>query len=781
MLARRPMLCFAFAIMLGSVGVHFFPDAPGVLLAWGWPLAGALLLWFAVTPRPSVTEPVALPEAYARRVVPIPGAIARRGLDRFIVILSLIFLLVGVWRHEAWTRRLAADHLPRAIWFDAVVLAQAPSRDYPGEKGGWRIPALLLEADGAPAGNVPVRLSGPDGPVFRRGDLLRLRVRREIARPPIFPGAFDYRFWLERNGLAGSLAVAARTGGSTAASYAVVPLDNVPLFTDARRFVDAVRARAIAATLDWGGTEGGMLAAMLYGYRRDVDEELRGAFRRVGIGHVLAISGLHIGLFVGLLWWLGGCIGWPARWRAILCLLMTLFYLGLSGGQVAASRAALMACIHLGGIARGRKSDMLNSLGAAAFILTLINPYSPLDVGFQLSFSAVVFICMALGREPDRNAAVSPKPAFARRWRRWLNEASSLVRMSLATWFGLFPIIAMVFNQANPAGIPINVVVIPLMSLVLAGGLLLPCLGWLPGAAWFLCLPAQALTVLARWVDGIPGASFPVNAPAPAWVAAFYCFLCLPLFRGMLRPGRFRRRAGMAAVAGMALSFAGMIASMVSLPPPSGGRIAVLPGGGVETVVAESSEGGMAMVGGLARNGRIAADWLRVLRRSGAVGVVATGRRGGDLSALSWQYPVAAATSAMAGNAGEGGEGWLPVPGAPGVEYAISRDAGGVLAWFAVRTGGKSVCVVPAPTEAMLAGWPERSGAGYDAELMLIGAMRNGLRAPARAMPAGLVLYGGRRDAALPPGWLWRNEFGAVELFEGIRGFDGKEWRVLRR
>ncbi len=781
MLACRPMLSFALAVMAGVVAARYRPDILEYAL-YGWLAFFALAVWFCLTPKPLPAPPETLPVGYAEHIFARPGFLARRGLNRFVLIACFGFILIAASRQNQWREYLSPTRLPEARWFDAHLIALAPIRDHVDETGAWRVPAILITVDGKPADGPPVRLSGRGDAPFRRGDIIQTRVRRDDISPRPYPGAFDFRGWLERDGLAAALtAEPNRRGGG---AYTVAAMDDVSPLTRIRRAVDVARSAAIGATLRNGGEDGPMLAAMLYGYRKDMADDVQGAFRRVGIGHVLAISGLHVGLIVGLLWWLSGWFNLAIRWRALSCLALAIVYLGLSGGQVAAARATLMAVIHLVGIAGGRRSDMLNSLGAAAFFIVLANPGAPFDVSFQLSFTAVVFIYLALRREPDRNRAAAERKSgtVSPAWRRIRQELVSLTRLSVAAGIGLFPIIAVVFNQVNLIGLPINVVVIPLMSLVLEGGLLLPLLGWIPGAAFVLRLPSRLLTILAMEADRLPYSSIPAHAPSGIWVFLFYAFVLLLLARNMVANPLWRRRWTAGVGAGLALSLAGMIAGMGSAPPPPGGRVAVLPSRGMPVISAESAEGGIALLGTFARFGLNEAEWLHHLRRGGAVGVVAVGSgKPADLSALSYHYPVAELTAVAdeSKDYADADAGWRPVPGAPGVEYAVSRDGKGRLVWLAARAGGQSVCVAPRLAARQFAWRLERSTPGFDADLVGIGFADRKPVLPTVPAPRGAVgLMRGWREG-LPAGWFDRRRFGVLVVADGIRGFDGREWKEI--
>ncbi|MDR1744837.1 MAG: ComEC/Rec2 family competence protein [Planctomycetota bacterium] len=702
MLACRPFLCFAAAVMAGVLTARFHPGFE-TCLPFCKALFLILLAAYLFIPARTIERPAGIPEAYAGYIHARPGFLARRGLNRLMLLACAGLFLLGVMRQNAWERRLDPANLPEKRWFNAAFVANEPSRPYAGERGRWRVNATLFLADGSGVGDVPVQVQGSGNVVFRRGDIVHARVRRLSTTPRAYPGAFDFSLLLERSGAVATLEIAwpTRNAAPDAPRLAVLPVDSPPVFTRIRRFVDEVRSRAIRITLERGGSEGGVLAAMLYGYRKDTAAEIRDAFRRVGIGHVLAISGLHVGLIIGLLWWLGGWIGWRRNWRALGCLVLAFFYLGLAGGQVAATRATLMAAIHLVGMFRGRKGDMLNSLGAAAFFITLANPGAPTDVSFQLSFTAVVFIYIALRRTPAAHGEMKSlrNPLFAGSpWQqRVRREIQSLVRLSIATWIGLFPIIALVFNQVNLIGLPINIVVIPLMSLVLAGGLLLPWLGWIPGVSWLLTLPSKLLTAIAMACDAIPGSSFAAHAPSLEWTLIFYLFVALFMLRPLFSPPSFRAWWTTATLAGLTVCCIGLIAGMTSRPAPRDGRIAVLPGRGMGTMIVETPGGGIGILGEIRRGGLNEAEWLHYLRRSGDAALLAVGRPArGAFDALGHHYDVSGTTVLPPTKKDEAGSvaPWTPLPGAEGVEYSYWRDARGRVSWLSARTADKTATIM---------------------------------------------------------------------------------------
>lgn len=778
MLACRPMLCFAVAVMAGVLAERFRPGCAALLpvgLCVFLVLAG---LFACVPPR---CNGISSDSPYARYIMPVPGALARRGVNRFILVACFGFFLLGCARQAQWRAGFEQARLPDSRWFRASLVAGAPNRAHPDETGRWRVPATLYVVDGKGVADVAVQVQGGDNVSFRRGDILEARVRRLSEQPRAFPGAFDFSFLLERSGCVATLEVVkAGRGGEAVSSLKVASVDTVSPWLTLRRWVDALRGEAIRHTLANGGGEGGMLAAMLYGYRKDTAAVVRDAFRRVGIGHILAISGLHVGMIVGMLWWAGGWIGWSRRWRAIACLVLSVFYLGLAGAQVAATRATLMAGIHLVGIARGRAGDMLNSLGAAAFFIVLANPTAPLDVSFQLSFTAVVFIYIALRRAPIRDAGSDPRHRFESPRLRWLRrELWSLTRLSAATSLGLFPIIAIVFHQVNVIGLVINIVVIPLMSFVLAGGLLLPWLGWIPGAGWALTLLARLIVWLAKFCDELPGSSFAAHGPSLVWVLVFYAFVAVAMMRLMVADGHARRRVTLFAIAGAGVAFVGMAYSMGSRPAPEAGRIALLPGRSMGSVVVEAANGNIAVFGEIRRGGVTEAEWLHYLHRGGDVAVVAVGKETPEaLGELAYHCRFVGATFVPPTRKAEAGAvvGWTAAPGAEGVEYAYRRDKRGRLFWLSVRTGGKSATVISRIGVSAFAALAGEGAAGGDADVVSLGFGDGAPVMPEGFVPKGVVGVRGRMPGNASGRFFRRRDYGAIVVDAGVSGFDGSGW-----
>ncbi len=140
-----------------------------------------------------------------------------------------------------------------------------------------------------------------------------------------------------------------------------------------------------------GEENGAVAAAMITGDKSLVTQDIRRAFSVSGISHTIAVSGLHMNLLVMLLYrLLSRIFRTQRRACAAVCMVVAWFYAAVADFTPSAVRACVMTCVFLGGIVFYRKANSYNSLGLAAFVILLCNPYAVCDLSFELSFSATL-------------------------------------------------------------------------------------------------------------------------------------------------------------------------------------------------------------------------------------------------------------------------------------------------------------------------------------------------------------------------------------------------------
>ncbi|CAN5890294.1 DNA internalization-related competence protein ComEC/Rec2 [soil metagenome] len=271
----------------------------------------------------------------------------------------------------------------------------------------------------------------------------------------------------------------------------------------------------------WDADARAVLQALLLADRNDISPETRESFRRTGLMHLLAVSGLHV-LLVGLLIYrilkpvLGRVIGTGIRrWRfaelvriAITMLILSI-YLLVTGAPTSVVRAVVMAGFFISAAPLGRNTESLNALGVAAIVLLLMRPVALLDVGFQLSFSAVAGILLL------RPAVMEVVP-FLRPQR--IRSASlrfsvDLVVVSFVATLGTGPVLLAHFGHMPIGGLLLNLPAIPATGLTLGAGLGCVILGSVSPQL------GLALGALAEWSAAILLWISETGATAFGWIS----------------------------------------------------------------------------------------------------------------------------------------------------------------------------------------------------------------------------------------------------------------------
>ena len=239
-----------------------------------------------------------------------------------------------------------------------------------------------------------------------------------------------------------------------------------------------LRAHMLQATalgLEDDPEAAGLIAAMLFGYRDGVGEELRESFRATGTLHLFAVSGQNLAVVAGLLLWILALTG-AVKWRWAWATLPAVFLFCLATGmEASAARAFVMTGVLYLGWMMGRPMDPANWLGSALLALLIWDPRQVGDAGFQLSFLVVAGLMVLAGPLQARLLAWGrpdlwiPSRLVAP-WRRagqkvWVVVAT-IVATSAAAWVGsLIPGIAL-FHQITPVALAANVVAAPVAGAV---------------------------------------------------------------------------------------------------------------------------------------------------------------------------------------------------------------------------------------------------------------------------------------------------------------------------
>lgn len=321
----------------------------------------------------------------------------------------------------------------------------------------------LEDARAAPIRRTRVLL--PSEPQVQIGDVLEGRVRLAPVPGPILPGAFDGQFH-------------AYFAGIGAYGSAIGPVTIVKQGSQdglARRVQNLRGFIADRINQALTGDSAAIGKAMTMGDQSAISDEMREVMAAAGLAHVYSISGLHLSIVAGGIFWLVrlvlAClpfaVAWPNKQIAALVGISTAFgYLLLAGGldNVPAFRSTLMLALIFGAVLAGRRALTMRNVAIAAIVIILIDPASVFRASFQLSFAAVVALIgvyeMPRARQTSGSSGIGRLVGFisATAWTSFVAGAATLL-------FSAYH-----FQQTSPLGVLGNVLALPFVSLIMAFG-----------------------------------------------------------------------------------------------------------------------------------------------------------------------------------------------------------------------------------------------------------------------------------------------------------------------
>ncbi len=376
------------------------------------------------------------------------------------------------------------------------------------------------------------------------GDRVEILGLLAIPEPPRNPGDFDYPEYLRSRGMDRVL---------RCDSPDTVQLMERPRGLGARvsRLREGVRAECDRLLFDHLPPRLQPIAAsLLIGDRSDLNEETETAFIRSGTMHILAISGLHIGVLASFIMLLCRVIRLRTLTTSLLVLAVIYGYAAVAESRPSVMRAVVLGTLIVIGRACGKKSDGIQALALSALILLLMNPADLFDVGAQLSFVAVAAI-IAVTRwvnERTQESFTDRLLAGERHWLwrvltvsgRWLLAAYTV---TFVVWLVTVPITMRTFHLVSPAGLVVNALLTPFSTLVLCAGYLFLGVGLLcpPLAGWVVIPFRESLRWFlnaVEWSATLPGGYGESPSPSLGWMSGFYLLLVAGL---LLRTATARR------------------------------------------------------------------------------------------------------------------------------------------------------------------------------------------------------------------------------------------------
>src|SRR4051812_2300344 len=505
--------------------------APSVLSAWPpfiemlrqWVRAeagaGRLLPWVPVAFGTGIAfyfaadhEPVLWVTAVTAIGFCLAAFLLRR--ERIFPVVVMIAAVAAGFATATWkTARIAHGVLARPM-FSVSLSGFVETRDIRERTDRFVLRVAHMESPKSQIRLERVRLSVRKGTAPAVGSFVELKARLQPPLAPMRPGSYDFGRDMYFQGIGAS-------GFVMGGIKAVEPPESGGLSLRYAAFMqglrDAIDAR-IRLTLD--GDKRAIATALLTGRRDAITTPVNDAMFISGLGHVLSISGYHMAVVAGVVFFAVRALLalFPAltvshpikKWSAAAALGAALFYLLLSGAEVATQRSFFMTAVVLVAVLVDRRAVTFRTLAVAAMIVLAIAPEALVHPSFQMSFAATLAL-VALIQVGMPRLFASPDHSATAKVALWGGrEIMMLTLASLVAGLATMPYAAFHFDRVTPYGVLANLAAMPVVSAVVmpAGmlGLLAMPFGFDGLFWWIMGLGIDWMIVVTRWVAELPGA-----------------------------------------------------------------------------------------------------------------------------------------------------------------------------------------------------------------------------------------------------------------------------------
>ena len=484
----------------------------GIVLGYGCPGAG---IWFILLSI-GITAILACKIIFSRETVLLP----------LMLFVCLGYLSIQFWVSPDYPKNHIVHFLDQGKWDITAKLSNDPLVKNNRSQCHLKVISLAKPSEEpfSVCGNLRLTILGK--PLkLAKGDTIRFSGRPRSLRNFSNPGGYDYQTQMAFKGIRGSVY-------TTCDKLRLLDSENT---SHTRQSVSFRTKVARQIEMSTSQTAASILNALILGDRSAISHTVRDMINRAGLGHLLAISGLHIGIVASFSFfvcrWLLSYCPWLIRHArvkkvaAILSILPALLYGCFSGMSPSTQRAVIMVCAFMMTFLVERENDVLNTLAVAAFIILVVFPPSLFLVSFQLSFAAVWIIIMGMAYLPSFS---KPESSFVAKSLRYV---ISFFAVSFLATLGTLPLVMYYFHQVSLIGWLANVIGIPLIGfLVVPMGLVSTVLATVSikaaGFGFYLCgTIVDAAFAMIELLAGLDFAAIKTISPSILEMICFYAIL----------------------------------------------------------------------------------------------------------------------------------------------------------------------------------------------------------------------------------------------------------------
>lgn len=463
----------------------------------------------------------------------------RRNLLRSVLIAGTALILSGIY--WTWNDASNVTQLPEATAtviedIDGMMLRAegviVSAVDVDGDRADFQVKLQTVEylkSGGPESGTdkldervmVQVKLQSEDQQQiagnWRRGDRIKLNGTVEAPAQARNFGAFDYASYLRTQHIHWLFKI---KGAQNVQPSSSSIWSTLTIF----RWNDQVRAELgdrIARIFH--EPHAGYMKGLLIGMQDDIDPDTYTQFSQLGLTHILAISGMHVAVYVASLLFVLSFFKVSRETSLLIVIIMIPLYVLLSGVSLSVVRAGIMGMIGLYAARKGWLKDGMNILAAAALLMMLWNPYYMLSVSFQLSFLVTAGLMLYV-------PLMQPLLRFLPK------RVAAAAGMTIVAQLVSFPLTIYYFNQFSLLSFAANFVLVPVITFfTLPLGAVSLILGWiwLPAGramGWLAEMLNNGTFWLVRWMNGYPQFITIWKSPSFIWICAYFILLYLLLY-----------------------------------------------------------------------------------------------------------------------------------------------------------------------------------------------------------------------------------------------------------
>ena len=432
--------------------------------------------------------------------------------DRLAVLygagLSLCFACIGSMLYALHSRQVMVEWKPGPATHKGMLI------EYPYERA--RSYRLDLVLEDSPYTDIKIYLYVPKDSLSAALVPGEHIVFNGTVNKPSNDGTpdLDYAAYLYRHGISGTLWVPADRWRRTASAL------NLPFRAKAAR----TRRIMYDKYKEWGlkGNVLAVVAAVSLGIKRELDQGLKQMYSTSGASHVLAVAGLHVGIMCAFLYFMMPAFLFKRRWiRDVIVMTVMWGYAVMIGLPLSITRSLIMFSMLALCKVLHRDSSGINTLSLAALVILMCNPAALFDLGFQLSFLAVLFILLL---EPEFSALVKPRTAVG-------TYIRDLISVSIAAQIGTAPVIMYNFANFSTYFLVTNLVIVPLMFLTVCMSMTLWVVGWIEPLRWVTVKCLSGLVGIQNAclekIVGLPHSRMDISIDNPLTVWTIYAVILL--------------------------------------------------------------------------------------------------------------------------------------------------------------------------------------------------------------------------------------------------------------